>query len=82
MTDLRKIVAFIIMLAVDITALVISALAGFLAMPLGGLYGAIFVGAMVFVVTWRTIGNSRKVWTKIYGSGTVAEKGAKETRHP
>lgn len=74
---------FLVMFLLDMAALAVSALAGILAMPLGGLYGAVFVGATVFVLTWRTVGNSRKAWTKFYTADKVGkDKGAQQPRYP
>lgn len=78
----RKIVPFIIAFALDMLAMVVSVMAGFLAMPLGGLYGSLFIGAMVFTITWRSLGNSRKFWTKKAQSAIVIEKGDQKSRHP
>jgi uncharacterized membrane protein AbrB (regulator of aidB expression) len=72
--SLSRVVPFIVLLVLDLFALAVSALAGFFAMPLGAVYGSVFLGATIFTLTWRTLGNSRDFYHRMYGAKSTTPK--------
>jgi hypothetical protein len=54
MIDYRKVVTVV----VDLLALFVSIVVGFLAMPPGMVLGALWLGGKAFTIVWNTLGNS------------------------
>jgi uncharacterized membrane protein AbrB (regulator of aidB expression) len=48
----------IVTTTIDLGALIVSIMVGFLAMPIGAVLGAVMVGGGVFSITWKNLGNT------------------------